>query len=342
VDLAASGIDPMIPTIPINPAPFMIAAGAAFTAVFAVLGMAALLNAPRARVMQRVTDREQRTPYAEADVRLLRDRTTSGIRALEVLLRGRTWAKETSVLLDRAGLPLRVGEYLSLRAISVVGTMVLAQTFLPGLGIPRALALIAGFAIGFVVPPLYVNRRINSRRAQMEGQLVELCDLMGSMLRSGFGASQAIATTAEQLGAPLGLELRRVTDAVRLGVDVDEAFEAMNERVDAPDFTVLTTAFGIQRRTGGNLAEILDGVADTIRDRQSLRQEIKTLTAMEQSTATFAAVFPMVLTAGMLYMAPDTFGVLLTETIGRMILGGALLLDLVGFFVMRRVTKLEV
>lgn len=327
----------------IEAGPLMIAAGAAFTAVFAILGSAALVNAPRSRVLQRVNQMERRTPYAEVlDVRLLRDRSVSGIRALEMLLRGRGWSKEAADLLDRAGVPLRVGEYVSLRAVAVAAAMLLASTFLPGLGLVRPLALLLGGAVGFVLPPIYLHMRVSKRRAMMEGQLVELCDLMGSMLRSGFGASQAIATTAEQLGAPLSIELRRVTDAVRLGVDVDEAFEAMNERIDAPDFTVLTTAFAIQRRTGGNLAEILDGVGDTIRDRQSLRQEIKTLTAMEQSTATFAAVFPMVLTAGMLYMAPDTFGVLLTDPIGRMILGSAVLLDIVGFFVMRRVTRLEV
>jgi tight adherence protein B len=329
--------------IPIAAAPLMIAAGAAFAAVFVVLGSAALVRAPRSRVMQRVTNLERRTPYAEViDVRLLRDRSVSGIRALEVLLRGRSWSKQAAQLLDRAGLPLRVGEYLSLRAIAVVSGMLVAQTFLASFGIPRLLALMAGAAVGFVIPPIYLHMRVNKRRALMEGQLIELCDLMGSMLRSGFGASQAIATTADQLGPPLSLELRRVTDAVRLGVDVDEAFEAMNERVDAPDFTVLTTAFGIQRRTGGNLAEILDGVGETIRDRQSLRQEIKTLTAMEQSTATFAAAFPMVLTCVMLYMAPDPFQVLLTDPIGRIILGAAVTMDLIGFVVMRRITKLEV
>jgi tight adherence protein B len=286
---------------------------------------------------------ERRTPYAEVlDVRLLRDRSVSGIRALEMLLRGRGWSKEAAQLLDRAGVPLRVGEYLTLRALAVAVGVLVAMTFLPGFGLVKPLAMLVGGAVGFLAPPLYLKMRVNKRRALMEGQLIELCDLMASMLRSGFGASQAVASTAEQLGPPLSLELRRVTDAVRLGVDVDEAFEAMNERINAPDFTVLTTAFSIQRRTGGNLAEILDGVAETIRDRQSLRQEIKTLTAMEQSTATFAAVFPLVITAAKLYMAPATFGVLLTDTIGRMILGAALVMDAVGFVVMRRVTKLEV
>lgn len=328
--------------IPIEPAPLMIAAGSALTAVFAILGLASLVSAPRSRVLQRVSDMEQRTPYAAADIRLLRDRSVSGIRALELLLRGRGWATEAALLLDRAGLPLRVGEYFSLRAIAVVVGMLIGQTFLPEMGIQRALALPAGAVVGFFAPPIYLNMRISKRRALMEGQLIELCDLMGSMLRSGFGANQAIATTADQLGPPLSLELRRVTDAVRLGVDIDEAFEAMSARINAPDFTVLTTAFGIQRRTGGNLAEILDGVGDTIRDRQALRQEIKTLTAMEQSTATFAALFPLGLTCVLLYMAPDPFMMLLTDPLGRMMLGGAIALDAVGFVVMRRVTKLEV
>jgi tight adherence protein B len=182
---------------------------------------------------------------------------------------------------------------------------------------------------------------VGRKRKLVEGQLIELCDLMASMLRSGFGYLQAITSTADQIGPPLSVELRRVVDSVRLGVDVDEAFEAMNDRLDSKDFTVLMTAMNIQRRSGGNLAEILDSVAETIRDRQALRQEIAALTAMEQATSVFAAGFPIVLIIVLMVLAPTPFRMLITDTVGRLILAGALSLDAVGFLVMRRVTRLE-
>jgi tight adherence protein B len=324
----------------IEAGPLLIAAGAAFAAVLAILGSASLVQAPRSRVLDRVVALEQRTPYVR-DVTLLRDRTTSDIRLLDVLLRGRAWAVKTAMTLDRADIRLRVGEYACIRVTVVAIGMLAGVVLVSALGLPAVLGAIAGGITGFFLPILFVRQRISRKRKRVEGQLIELCDLMASMLRSGFGYLQAITSTADQIGAPLSVELRRVIDGVRLGVDVDEAFEAMNDRLDSKDFTVLMTAMNIQRRSGGNLAEILDSVAETIRDRQALRQEIAALTAMEQATSVFAAGFPIVLITILMILAPVPFRLLLTDTIGRFILCGALLLDAVGFLVMRRVTRLE-
>jgi tight adherence protein B len=243
--------------------------------------------------------------------------------------------------LDRADIRLRVGEYLCVRA-AVLGVSMLAGVVLLGaLGTPAIGGAVVGGAAGYFIPIVYVRQRVGRKRKLVEGQLIELCDLMASMLRSGFGYLQAITSTADQIGPPLSVELRRVVDSVRLGVDVDEAFEAMNDRLDSKDFTVLMTAMNIQRRSGGNLAEILDSVAETIRDRQALRQEIAALTAMEQATSVFAAGFPIVLIIVLMVLAPTPFRMLITDTVGRLILAGALSLDAVGFLVMRRVTRLE-
>jgi tight adherence protein B len=326
--------------IAVEAAPLLIAVGTAFAVVLAVLGSASLVRAPRSRVLDRVAALEQRTPYLQ-DIQLLRNRTTSDIHLLDVLLRGRVWAVKTALLLDRADIRLRVGEYFCIRVFVIVVAIIGAILGLRALGLPAITGTVVGGAVGFFLPVLFVKRRVNHRRRMIEGQLIELCDLMASMLRSGFGYLQAITSTADQIGPPLSVELRRVLDSVRLGIDVDEAFEAMNDRLDSRDFTVLMTAMNIQRRSGGNLAEIIDSVAETIRDRQALRQEIAALTAMEQATATFAAAFPMVLIAILMFLAPVPFRLLLTDPIGRLILSGALLLDGVGFLVMRRVTRLE-
>jgi tight adherence protein B len=326
--------------IGVEAGPLLIAAGAAFAVILGILGSASLVRAPRAHVLNRVAALEQRTPYVR-DVSLLRDRSTSDIRLIDVLLRGRAWAVKTAMMLDRAGIGLRVGEWACVRATVIAVGMATGLVGLGALGVPRFVALLAGGTVGFALPVVFVRQRVSRRRKRIEGQLIELCDLMASMLRSGFGYLQAITTTADQIGPPLSLELRRVVDGVRLGVDVDEAFEAMNDRLDSKDFTVLMTAMNIQRRSGGNLAEILDSVAETIRDRQALRQEIAALTAMEQATATFAAAFPMILITVLMILAPSPFRLLINDQIGRLILMGAMLLDGVGFLVMRRVTRLE-
>lgn len=320
----------------------LIAAGAGFAIACGILGAGVLASAPRERALKRIGLLEQRAPYRETSgTALLRSRSVSDIALVDALLRGKAWVARVELELDRAGWELRAGEYLFMRAI-VVALGVLGGMWVVRLvqG-PQIAGALIGLGAGYLVPRFVIGRVINRRSARVEGQLVELCDLMSSMLRSGFGYMQAIATTAEQLGDPLGSEMRRVLDSVRLGMDIDEAFEELNRRLSTPDFMVLTTAIGIQRRTGGNLAEILDGVAETIRDRQALRQEIAALTAMEQATAAFAAAFPLGLAAVLMLVSPDPFRMLVTDSIGRLFLVGALILDGAGFLVMRRVTRLK-
>src|SRR5688572_23157452 len=127
--------------IAVEAAPLLIAAGAAFAVVLAVLGSASLVHAPRSRVLDRVAALEQRTPYVR-DVQLLPDRTTSDIRLLDLLLRGRSWALKTALLLERADIRLRVGEYLCIRGFVIAIAMVAAMLGLRWLGLPAITGIV--------------------------------------------------------------------------------------------------------------------------------------------------------------------------------------------------------
>jgi tight adherence protein B len=300
-----------------------------------------------------------------AEQSLLRDRG-SGSSLLERLLSPGARGEKTRATLERAGLPLRPGEYLMLRLLTaglglgagfVVADFAGARSVfvfadIAGTGsvfadIAGAVSLamlfyVAGAVVGYVVPALYARRRIAKRRALIDEQLVEMTDLMASSMASGFGYMQALVSIAQQLDPPMSEEITKMVDDVNLGGDIDEALQSLSQRLESKDFDIVATAITIQRNAGGNLADILRGVAETIRARQSFKREVKALTAKESFSALIIAGFPIALVAVLAFLAPEIYGRLFTDLGGRIALGVALVLDSLAYFVIKAVTKLEV
>ncbi|MEX2228217.1 MAG: type II secretion system F family protein [Dehalococcoidia bacterium] len=320
----------------------LIAAGAGASVMLALVALARIARAPRVLVAERLASLQARAPYAPA-VDVLRDRRASRVRLLDLALGGRAWSNELRRTLDRAGLQLRVAEYLALRLVFAVLLAVSAATIVsaaaPGLAL---LGAIGGLAFGGFAPSLWMRRRVARRRRAIETELVELCELMASMLQSGFGYLQALAMAAEQLQPPLATELAQMRDAVRLGAGVDEALDQLNERLGSRDFDMMATAIAIQRRSGGSLAGILRNVAQTVRERQLFRLEVAALTSRERYSAVIVAGFPLLLLLALTAMVPSTFGRLFTDPMGHVVLAIALASDALGYLAIRRVTRLEV
>lgn len=240
--------------------------------------------------------------------------------------------------LDRAGLTLTPREYLTLRA--VIGLVFCALLFIPFAGIP--LLALVGFPVGFLGVAFWTKRRIGSRTRKLEEQLVEMLQMVASGLRAGFGLIQAIETSADQLPEPLGTELRRTLRDISVGASVEEALTALNNRIGSSDFDIVITAILIQRSVGGNLAEILENVAHTMRERERIRGEIRTLTSQQRMTGFVIGGIPIGLAAIFFVISPDFVGLLFTETLGRMLLGAAVVMETIGFLVIRKIVNIEV
>lgn len=330
----------------VNTGGIVVSVGAGLTVMLLIAGLAAMRSPVRQRAAARMSSiATMDRMYQAPDVDLLQDRRVSGIPLLDSLIRGRSWVDGTREQIGRAGLPLRVGEYLAIRALALmvgfaIGLFIAERT--GGDGLARLFFIGLGAGVGWLIPPMVLKLRIQRRKQQIETQLVELCDVMASMLQSGYGYAQALTATAEEVGPPLAPELQRVLDVVRLGGDIDEAMEELNERLDSRDFDMIASAISIQRKSGGNLAEILIGVAETIRGRQSFVREVRALTSRERFSAVIVAGFPLVLIALLTLMSPEMYGRLFTDPIGRIILGVALTMDAIGFFIIKRITRLEV
>jgi tight adherence protein B len=148
--------------------------------------------------------------------------------------------------------------------------------------------------------------------------------------------------SAEQLPEPLSLEVRRTLRDISIGSSVEDALEGLNKRVGSSDFDIVITAILIQRAVGGNLAEILDNVAHTMRERERIRGEIRTLTSQQRMTGFVIGGIPIGLGLIFALIAPDFVGLLFTDPLGRMMLGAAIVMETLGFLVIRKIVNIEV
>jgi tight adherence protein B len=328
-----------------NAAPVIVALGAGLTVMLMVAALATMRSPVRTRTLGRLSTIGAVGHTYQPTTSPLQDRRASTIPLLDSLIGGRGWVDHTREQLGRAGVPLRVGEYISLRTLAVVIGAAIGLLMAQRAGgepLARFFFFFLGAGAGWFIPPIMLKVRLQRRQQQIETQLVELCDVMASMLQSGYGYVQALTATADEVGPPLSLELQRMLDTVRLGGDIDDALDELNERLGSRDFDMVATAISIQRRSGGNLGEILSGVAETIRQRQSFAREVRALTSRERFTAIIVAAIPLVLIAILTWMAPETYGRLFTDRAGQVMLGIALTLDFAGFMMIRKLSQIEV
>ena len=239
--------------------------------------------------------------------------------------------------LDRADIPLRVGEYIALRC--TVALVLLLVTFVLTKMIYVALPMCV---IGYFLPRWYVRSRWKGRQAKMNVQLVEMLGLVANSLRSGYGLLQGFEFASRQLAPPLGTEVKRMLQETSLGVNADEALQNLGERVSSPDMEMVITAITIQRSVGGNLAQLLDGVSYTMRERERIRGEVRTLTSQQRMTGMIIGALPIFLGLLFFVINPDYMNVLFTDTVGRVFILVAVGLEVLGIVTIRAMLALDV
>ncbi|HUF52956.1 MAG TPA: type II secretion system F family protein [Dehalococcoidia bacterium] len=203
-------------------------------------------------------------------------------------------------------------------------------------------AAIAAGVIGFMIPAWFLSYRRTRRQSAITGQLVETLTLISNALRSGFAFTQAIELAAKQMEPPIEEELNRVIRDTSLGMPMDDALQEMADRSGSYDLDMIVATILIQRTTGGNLSEILDNVAETVRERERLQKEIRALTASQRFTGTILSFYPLLLAALLFVIQPDLMSVLWENEVGRVLLVIAGVLMGLGIFTMRRILRLEV
>jgi tight adherence protein B len=183
---------------------------------------------------------------------------------------------------------------------------------------------------------------LGRRSDKLREQLPDVLTIMASSLRAGHSFLQSLDAVAKEIAPPAAAEFQRVVAEIRLGRPAEDALEALAERVGSPDFKWAVLAVNIQREVGGNLAEILDNVADTLRERAMLRRQIRVLTAEGRLSAWVLTLLPIAIGLYMGAANPDYIGVLFKEAIGWVMLGTAASLLVLGVLWMRKIVDIDV
>jgi tight adherence protein B len=239
-------------------------------------------------------------------------------------------------LLDQADLPVRPAEALFVYLVGAVlgGSigLLLANAFF-------GLMAVAAFA---VVPWLALSAAAQRRTKAFTTQLPDMLQLLGTTLRSGFSILQGLDTVAQQLKDPIGKEIRHVVAEARLGRPLVEALGEVAERIRSEDFQWVVTSIGIQREVGGNLAELLDIVADTMNARARLRREASTLTAEGRIGAVVISVLPVAIGLFVYSVNPSYLQPLLHQAFGEILFYGSIVMAVFGIFWLRKLVNIEV
>ena len=239
--------------------------------------------------------------------------------------------------LQKAGIPLLGTEFLTLLAISMI------VAFIVGSFISSKLHVGALAALGVVMAEwVYVLLKIDRREAAFTNQLGDCLMMVANAMRAGFSFLQAMDLISKEMEPPISEEFKHVMRDISLGASVERALEDMDRRVNSPDYSLVVTAVLIQQQVGGDLAHILDTISGTIQDRIRMRREVRTLTAQGRASGWVLAALPVATGLLLSVISPGYMDPLLTSTMGKMAIGAAIVLEVIGFFVIQRIIDIDV
>jgi len=271
------------------------------------------------------------------DESLLRSTDSGKLGPLAGILGGSRGVESSSLALERAGIPLRVGEYMTIRF--ALAFILLLVTFMLTRNVLIALPMAP---IGYFLPRWYVGSRRRHRQAKINGQLEEMLNLVSNSMKSGYGLMQSFEYASRQLGPPLADEIKRMIQEANLGAGAEAAIEALAERIASADMEMVVTAITIQKSVGGNLAQTLDNVAYTMRERDRIRGEISTLTSQQRMTGFIIGGLPIFVGGIMFAINPDYMLPLFTDTVGKVLLLMAVGMEALGIVLIRSLLSFEV
>jgi tight adherence protein B len=253
-----------------------------------------------------------------------------------LLRRGQTAVQPVRELLDRSGLRFTPGAVLLASLLCAAGTgAMLSMT-----GAPVIAAL--GFsALSASVPLLYVRRAARRRLNAFEAQFANTIDVLARSLRAGHAFTTALEMVGAEAPEPIGTEFRRIFEYQNFGMSLDEALKQFAARIPLIDARFFVTAVLTQREVGGNLSELLEGLATVIRERLTIKREMRIASAHGRMTGWVLGLLPPVLAGVMFLIAPEHMGLLLFDPLGVQMLYAALFLQALGVVSIRRIVNIE-
>ena len=313
--------------------PYVLPAAAAIAVVLLFVGLG---RAGRSRddLIEQRLDQYGRIDVAEEHVSEERRSAMDGI---EAAVTRRGFAASLQTDLARADLKLRVAEFVMITMAAVIIGFLLARLIFGS-----ALFGMIFAVVGFFIPRAYVGYRKRQRLHAFNDQLGDTISLLANSLRSGFSIVQSMDTVAEQLPDPIAAEFHRVGQEIGLGLNYEEALNNMLRRVPSEDLDLMITAINIQGRVGGNLAEILDTIGHTIRERVRIKGEIRVLTAQQMISGYILTGLPIILGLVLYLINKEYMGRMFQDPCGWIMIGTSVIMITVGFLIIRKIVDIEV
>jgi tight adherence protein B len=306
--------------------------------VFALISLVDQRNAQARLIRERLTDERKAPERApEEELALLRDEQLSRIPALDNLLRRSERVSNIQKMLAQGGMSLRAGNFLGLCALAGVASAILAYVFSKRVEIAWV-----GLLIGFILPYGVASYRRTKRFEAFEALFPEAIDTLARAVRAGHAFTTALEMITDEVSEPVSGEFRQLYEEQKFGMPVRDALMNLTERMPLVDVKFFVTAVMLQRETGGNLAEILDNLSYVIRERFKIQRQVRVYTAQGRLTMAFLMALSPVAVGLLAIFSPDFVRPLFSDPIGHTLLVAGLTLQTIGYFVIRKIIKIQV
>jgi tight adherence protein B len=292
----------------------------------------------QARVLrERLSAGQKPSEQAAPDAALLRDELLSRIPAFDTLLRRSERVSALQKVLAQGNVDVRAGNFLMLCGVSTVVLAVFA--FFAG---GNMLFAWAGAVLGFFVPYAYASHMRTKRFAKFEENFPEAIDTLARAVRAGHAFTTALEMIANEVSEPVAGEFRQLYEEQKFGLPVRDALLNLADRVPLVDIKFFVTAVMLQRETGGNLAEILDNLSYVIRERFKILRQVRVHTAQGRLTMMLLMALPPTVVVVMLVLNKGFIQPLFTDPLGHALIVGGITLQTLGYFVIRRIIRIQV
>lgn len=282
--------------------------------------------------------RERLRRFAEGDsLNILRRNELSEVPWFNRMLMGIGRLRNLDLVLKQADIQYPLGFFI-LFALLVASIAFWVGRLLSG-------DIWSGLIIGGVagaIPFMYIFRKRTQRMNRFQAQLPDSLEMMGRALKAGHAFSGALKMVADEFDDPMGLELSKVVSEINFGISLPEALKNLTDRVDCPDLRYFVTSVLVQRETGGNLTEILDKIAHLIRERVKLHGKIRVLAAEGKFSAYILIGLPFFIAGAVYVMSPEYLRPLFTDPMGKKLVAVAIVMMLLGIFIIRKLTQIKV
>jgi tight adherence protein B len=314
--------------------------------VFLVVALAAFAmgsifdqRSARARLLKERLSEEKKAPERspEEELALIRDEQLSNIPALDSLLRRSSRVEEIQKLLAQGGLTIKAGNFLGVCVAAGIAACVVAYVISKHVEIAWVALL-----VGFILPYSYASMMRQRRFNKFDELFPQAIDTLARAVRAGHAFTTALEMITNEIPEPIAGEFRQLYEEQKFGMPVRDALMNLTARVPSVDVKFFVTAVMLQRETGGNLAEILDNLSYVIRERFKIQRQVRVYTAQGRLTMALLMGMPPIIVVVMMAINPAFIKPLFSDPIGHTLLVGGITLQTVGYFVIRKIIRIQV